>query len=273
MFPGKRLLLAAAAAMLLSPAYARDLIFAVNEGASYQEPDSIPFQDRYRPLVDMLSRELRKPVKAVQVDRYERLETDLAEEKYDLAFIHPAHIAMRAVKAGAYQGVATAKGYTDYRARVLVTKDSPLKSMQDLRGKKFGVPGVDTITTVMFVASLRQMHVPQPEKMLTATRYQDAVPFMVAQGFVDAGVTGSESVEREWKRKGGRVLGETGSIPIKQFLVSRRLDDAERAKVRALMLGLTDSDAGKAALTRIGISGFVPWNAAAMNEAAAQLGL
>lgn len=269
----RRLLLAAAAAMLLGPAYARDTVLAVNEGTTYQDPDSAPFHVRFQPLADLLSRELKRPVKVVQIDKYDRLEKGLAEEQYDLVFVHPAHIALRAVKSGAYQGIATAKGYTDYRARVLVGKDSPLKTMADLRGRKLGVPSMDSITTVMFIASLRQMHMPQPERQLTATRYQDAVPFMVAQGFVDAGVTGSAAVANEWKRSGGRILGETRPIAVKQFLVSRQLAETERSRVGALILGLSGNDEGRAALAKIGIPGFVPWDAGAMNEATAELGL
>jgi phosphonate transport system substrate-binding protein len=269
----RRLLLAAAAAMLIGPVFARDAVLAVNEGTTYQEPDGAPFQERYKPLADLLSKELKRPVKVVLVDRYDKLEKGLAEESYDMAFVHPAHIALRAVKGGAYQGLCTAKGYTDYRARVLVPKDSALKSMADLRGRKLGVPSIDSITTVMFVAALRQMQVPQPEKQLTATRYQDAVPFMVTQGFVDAGVTGSDAVAKDWKGKGGRILGETRAVAIKQFLVSTQLAEADRNRVRALMLDLAGHEESRAALTKIGMSGFVPWDAGAMNQVTAELGL
>jgi ABC-type phosphate/phosphonate transport system substrate-binding protein len=273
MLLGRRLLLATVAAMLIGPAFARDAVLAVNEGTTYHELDSAPFSERYKPLADLLSRELKRPVKVVQVDKYDKLAKGLADESYDMAFVHPAHIALRAVKGGAYQGLCTAKGYTNYRAQVLVSKDSPLKSMADLRGKKFAVPSIDSITTVMFVATLRQMQVPQPEKQLTATRYQDAVPFMVEQRFVDAGVTGSEAVAKDWKGKGGRILGESKPVAIKQFLVSRQLAEPERTRVRALMLDLASHDEGRAALAKIGMSGFVPWDAGVMSEATAELAL
>lgn len=273
MLLGRRFLLAAAAAMLTSPAFGRDAVLAVNEGTTYQDPGSAPFHDRYKPLADLLSRELKRPVKVVHADKYDKLEKGLAEESYDMAFIHPAHIALRAVKGGAYQGICTAKGYTDYRARVLVPKDSTLKSMADLRGRKLGVPSIDSITTVMFLATLRRMQVPEPEKQLTVTRYQDAVPFMVTQGFVDVGVTGSDAVVKDWRGRGGRILGETKPIPIKQFLVSRQLADADRNRVRALMLDLASHEEGRAALAKIGISGFVPWDVGVMNESTAELGL
>ncbi len=252
-------------------AHAQDLVLAINEGVTYQDGGST--QERYRMLTEMLSRELKRPVKVTQVDKYAEFERGLAEERYDLVFIHPAHVGLKAVKSGKYFGVASAKGFTDYRARVMVPKDSTIKSMQDLQGKKLGVPSVESITTVMFTAALREVNIKEPEKAYTATRYQDAVPFMVENKFVDAGVTGSAAVAKAWVGKGGKVVAETKPIPIKQFLVSRKLSEAERQKVQHLMLGLSGSDAGRTALSRISMTGFVPWDNAVMGEATARLGL
>lgn len=252
-------------------ANAQELVLAVNEGVSYQEGGSLT--ERYKPLTELLSKELKRPVKVQNVDKYADFDQGLSEGKYDMAFIHPAHIGLRAVKSGAYAGLATAKGFTDYRARVIVKKDSPLRSMQDLRDKKIGVPSVDSITTVMFSASLREISIQQPERHYMPTRYQDAVPFMIENGFVDAGVTGSSAVEKAWLAKGGRVLTETKPIPIKQFIASRKLAESERAKLQTLILNLSDSDAGRSALAKIGVPGFVPWNNEVMSQATARLGI
>lgn len=244
---------------------------AINEGVTYQDGGST--QERYRPLLDLLSRELKRPVKVLSVDKYADFERGLADERYDLVFIHPAHVGLKAVKSGKYAGLATAKGFTDYRARVLVSADSPLKSIKDLQGKKIGVPSMESITTVMFTAALKELNFPQPDKSFTATRYQDAVPFMVENKFVDAGVTASGAVAKAWTAKGGKIIAEVKPIPIKQFLASAKMPEGERTKVQALMLGLSNSDAGRNALARINMTGFVPWEAATMNEAATRLGL
>jgi len=267
----KKVLFAAIAIVVMRSVAAQEFVLAVNEGVTYQDGGGT--HERYKPLLDLLSHELKHPVKVQSVDKYADLEKGLAQDKYDLAFIHPAHIGLRAVKSGNYFGLCTAQGYTDYRARVLVQKNSPLKSLQDLKGKKIGVPSMESITTVMFIANLQQMNFSRPEKSLTATRYQDAVPFMIENGFVDAGVTGSGAVAKQWQEKGGRVLGETKPIPIKQFLASKKLSEADRLKIQNLMLSLSGSESGKAVLTKFGMSGFVPWNTSVMNEASSRLGL
>jgi ABC-type phosphate/phosphonate transport system substrate-binding protein len=112
-----------------------------------------------------------------------------------------------------------------------------------------------------------------PSAFFTPTRYQDAVPFMVENGFVDAGVTASGAVVKDWVAKGGRVIAETKPIPIKQFLASRKLSADQRERVRALMLKLSDTEQGKAALRGIDMKGFVPWNDELMADAAKRLGL
>ena len=255
----------------INSASAQDLVLAINEGVTYQ--DGGPASERYKPLLQLLSKELKQNVKLQSVDKYAAFEKGLAEGKYDLVFIHPAHIGLTAVRKNGYEGLATAKGFTDYRARVLVANNSPLKSIQDLRGKKIGVPSIESITTFMFTANLRELGFPQPEKAYTATRYQDAVPFMIENGFVDAGVTGSGAVAKAWVAKGGRILAEAKPVPIKQFLASKKLSESDREKLKSLILNLSENEAGRNALSKIGMTGFVPWNTQLMDEAATRLGL
>jgi len=267
----KRVLLLALLGLMMQLAGAQELILAVNEGVTYQ--DGGPISERYKPLIELLEKELKHPIKVQAVDHYSDFEAGLDAEKYDLAFIHPAQIGLRAVKSGKYFGLATAKDFTDYHARVMVKKDSPAKTINDLRGKKIGVPALESITTVMITANLIELGFQNPASYYTATRYQDAVPFMVENGFVEAGVTASGAVVKDWVAKGGRVIGETKPIPIKQFLASRKLSVEQREKVQELMLKLSDSDAGKTALKGINMKGFVPWNDVVMADATKRLGL
>ncbi|MFZ6732715.1 phosphate/phosphite/phosphonate ABC transporter substrate-binding protein [Undibacterium sp. Ji42W] len=250
---------------------AQDWVLAVNEGVTYQ--DGSPISERFKPLVDLLEKELKHAVKVQAVDRYSNFEAGLDAERYDLVFIHPAHISLRAVKSGKYVGLVSAKDYTDYRARVFVKKDSSVKTIADLRDKKIGVPSLESITTVMFTANLTELGFRDPASRFSATRFQDAVPFMVENGFVEAGVTGSGAVAKDWVAKGGRVIGETKPVPIKQFLASRRLTSEQREKVQNLLLKLSENDAGKAALKGINMKGFVPWDSAVMADATKRLGL
>ncbi|MFZ6638905.1 phosphate/phosphite/phosphonate ABC transporter substrate-binding protein [Undibacterium sp. TC4M20W] len=266
-----RALIFASLTLAAQASSAQEWVFAVNEGVTYQ--DGSPIAERYKPLVDLLEKELKHPVKVQAVDRYSNFEAGLDAERYDLVFIHPAHIGLRAVKSGKYVGLASAKDYTDYRARVFVKKDSAVKTIADLRDKKIGVPSLESITTVMFTANLTELGFRDPASRFSATRFQDAVPFMVENGFVEAGVTASGTVIKDWVAKGGRVVGETKPVPIKQFLVSRKLSTEQRDKVQNLLLKLSETEAGKTALKGINMKGFVPWDNALMTEATKRLSL
>lgn len=246
-----------------------EAILAINEGVTYQDAGTP--SERYKPLLEMLSKELKRPVRIKTVTRYSEFDKDLAAGRYELVFIHPAHVGLQAVQRGNYHGIATAKGFTGYKARIMVSKESPLQSLNDLQGKKIGVPSIESITTAMFTAHLKEHKFNDPEKAFQVTRYQDAVPFMIENGFVEAGVTGSGAVAKAWADKGGRILGETPSVPIKQFLISDKVDPATRKRIQTLLLSLTDSPAGKTALDKIGIPGFVPWDDKVMSEAAQRL--
>lgn len=252
-------------------ASADDYILAVNEGVTYQ--DQGPISERYKPFLELLEKVLKHTVKVKSVDRYSDFEKGLSEQRYDLAFIHPAHIGLRAVKSGQYFGVASAKDYTDYHTRLLIPKDSPLKSVRDLAGKKIGVPALESITTVMLTANLRDLGFDRPEDMYLPTRYQDAVPFMVENKFVAAGATGSGAVAKAWVAKGGKILAETPSVPIKQFLASSRLDTKQREKLAELLLQLQDDPKGVEALKGLNLKGFVAWNEDQMREATKRLKL
>lgn len=246
-----------------------EAILAINEGVTYQDAGTP--SERYKPLLEMLSKELKRPVRLKTVTRYSEFDKALAAGTYELAFIHPAHVGLQAVHRGNYHGIATAKGFTSYKARIMVAKGSPLQSLTDLHGKKIGVPSIESITTAMFTAHLREHEFVQPEKAYQATRYQDAVPFMIENGFVEAGVTGSSSIAKAWSEKGGRILGETPGVPIKQFLVSDKIDPATRKRIQALLLSLSDTPTGKFALDKIGVPGFVAWDEKVMKEAAQHL--
>src|SRR6267378_39164 len=91
---------------------------------------------------------------------------------------------------------------------------------------------------------------------IRTTRYQDAVPFFVENGFSDVGVSASGAVVKQWQEKGGAVLYESKAVPIKHMIASTKLSATDLEKVRALMLGLDKSEAGQKILAKIGYQGY-----------------
>jgi ABC-type phosphate/phosphonate transport system substrate-binding protein len=241
---------------LLSAGAARaEIILAVNEGVTYYVTPS-EIREKYKDLSDLLGRQLKTTVKVVPVDQYPVLRKGLDEQQYDLAFVHPAHHSLMSLRDGKYRLVALTKGYTDYKARFFVRKDSQFKEPAEMKGKRFGMPDPDSITAVITRATLRDLGIDAAKSDIRTTRYQDAVPFFVENGFSDVGITGSGAVAKQWQEKGGAVLLESKPVPIKHMIASTKMSDADFEKVRNVMLGLDKSDAGQKILAKLGYKGY-----------------
>ncbi len=244
----------AVAVLTTTPARA-ELILAVNEGVTYYVTPS-EIREKYKDLADLLGKQLKTTVKIVPVDQYPVLRKGLDEQQYDLAFVHPAHHSLVSLRDGKYQLVALTKGYTEYKARFFVKKDAQMKQPADMKGKRFGMPDPDSITAVITRATMRDLGIDAAKADIRTTRYQDAVPFFVDNGFSDVGITGSGAVVKQWQEKGGAVLYESKGVPIKHMIASTKMRDTDLEKVRALMLGLDKSEAGQKILAKIGYKGY-----------------
>jgi ABC-type phosphate/phosphonate transport system substrate-binding protein len=106
-----------------------------------------------------------------------------------------------------------------------------------------------------------------------STRYQDAVPFYIENGFAQAGATAAKSVVKSWTDKGGKVLAQSRAVPIKQWLVSNTMPADEQDRIRTALLGAGQSKPGRDALDAIGYKGFVATNPEVEASTIAWLGL
>ena len=247
------------------------LVFAVNEGVTYRVNPGATVE-RFRELSEDLGKLLKRPVKIQPVTDYKELAAGLAEQRYDIAYVHPAHHSIRAMSKSGYQLVALTKGFTEYRASFMVRSDSPLKTLADLKGQKIGAPDEDSITSVIMRATLRDAIGAQPQEV-NYVKLQEAVPFMVEHGLVTAGVTASRAVVKDWQDKGGKVLGTSKPVPIKHLIANGKLPEAQRAQLTAYFVGLEQSPEGKKRLEALNVPGFVEFDQAALVGIGKWLGL
>ena len=242
------------ALLTATPARA-DITLAVNEGVTYYvTPTEI--REKYKELADLLGKQLHTTVKVVPVDQYPVLRKGLDEQEYDLAFVHPAHHSLMSIRDGKYRLVVLTKGYTDYKARFFVGKDTHLKQPGEMKGKRFGMPDPDSITAVITRATMRDLGIDAGSAEIRTTRYQDAVPFFVENGFSDVGVTASGAVVKQWQEKGGSVVLESKPVPIKHMIASTKMSDADIEKVRTVMLNLDKTEHGQKILAKLGYKGY-----------------
>jgi ABC-type phosphate/phosphonate transport system substrate-binding protein len=258
--------------LAIETARAQELVFAVNEGVTYNiTPHET--RDRYRDLGEMLAKALRRPVRVQPVDQYPVLRKNLEARAYDLAYVHPAHHALRAMRDQRYELVVVTRGFTDYKARFLLKKEAQLAKPEEIRGRPMVMPDPDSITAWMVRATLRDLGMKPETEKLSTTRYQDGIPFMMENGFFEVGITAANSVVKEWQSKGGKVLFESRPVPIKLLIASPALSGAEVERIQTLFLDLDRSEAGRAVLARIGFRGFDAGDAKLMSELTQWLGI
>ncbi len=251
---------------------ADDLVFGINEGVTYRiTPQET--RERYREIGELLTKILKRQVRIEPVDDYVKLRRSLEDLRYDLAFVHPAHHSLRAIRDQKYQLVVLTKGFTEYKARFLIKQDSPLKRPEDIKGRKLVMPDPDSITAWMVRATLRDLGIDPRKEAINTTRYQDAIPFMIDNGFNEIGSTAAGGVIRAWQARGGRVLFESRPVPIKHLIAAPRMSKDDIEKVRAFFLGLETSKENRKFLDKIGFQGFIVGNEQALAEITVWLGI
>jgi len=249
--------LAATALIVPSLAFAAtELVFGINEGVTYRVTPQ-ETRERYRELGELLAKALKRPVKLAPEDNYTKLRKDLEEQNYDLAYVHPAHHALRAMRDQGYRLVVLTKGWNEYKARFLVKADAPYKQPKDVLATRMVMPDPDSITAWMVRATLRDLGADPRKISLGTTRYQDGIPFMMENGFYDVGITAAGAVVKEWQGKGGKVLFESRPVPIKLLIASRSVSRDDMEKIRSVFLTLEDTREGQKVLAKIGFQGFL----------------
>jgi phosphonate transport system substrate-binding protein len=243
---------------------AQTLVFGINEGVTYRI-SAAEVRERYREIADDLARLLRRPVRIEYMDDYVQMGKDLAAARYDLAYVHPAHYAIRAIDKAHYRLVAVTKGYTEYRASFLVRRDAAFQSLADPAIHQVGMPDADSITAWIARATLRDALGANAKKLrLRYTRYQDAVPFMVEYGFAEVGVTAAAPVIKEFTDKGGKVLLQSKPVPIKDLIASPSLPPQDFERIQQYFLSLDLTEEGQRRLAKLGYKGFANYDERAL---------
>lgn len=254
-----------------SPSWGQ-LVFAVTEGVTYQAtPKEI--REKFEPLAEAIAKSLRREVRIVLVPAYDDARAGMSKQEFDLAFVHPAHVALAEVKAKRYRTLVWTSGFTEYTVSLLAKPNSPMKTLTDVKGRTLVTPDPDSITAWMVRAMLRGEQLGEKDLRVRTTRYQDAVPFYLDYDFADVGATAANAVVKSWTGKGGKVVVRSRSLPIKHIIASTKLSNEDMDRVRETLLGLGNTEPGRKVLTATGYKGFVAPNTEVETATIAWLGL
>lgn len=216
-------------------------------------------QENAQPLVDKLEKELGIEVQAVLASDYTGIVEAFRNNKLDVAFLSPASYVMAHNEAQVKVLLKTQRGNSPfYRSVIFTHKDSPIQSIQDLKGKTFAFG--DPLSTAGTIFPKKMLHDAElnPEVDFEKFVYSgghDATVLTVHNQKVDAGATyanddaGQEgawvNVLKAEQQKDIRVVAVSEPIPADNLCVHPDLAPEMQDKIKNFFTNLTQSEEGK----------------------------
>jgi phosphonate transport system substrate-binding protein len=230
------------------------IVLAVNEGGA-ANADAAETLFKYQEFAELVEKALRMQIIVVAVRDPKKLRNSLKKHEYPLLLARPNDVPSEAIRDFGYQPIAMAK--EPAIALFIVTKNSPLKTIADVKGKTIVTP--DQYSNIWRVANamLRDSNIIMANEQVKAMRDQAAIGWSMENSFFDVGVINSISgVGRSWEKNGGRVIARSRELPNMPFIASPQISEEQVLKLRAAVIALDSSESGKAILKKIGLNGF-----------------
>ena len=137
---------------LSSSVNAQALLLAISEGTS-GGLDAAQVIAKYKDVGDAIGRGMKASVNVVFVRDFATLEEGLKTNRYAFVMARPSDYPARAMRDSGYNYVANAK--PDGQCYIVVKKDSPLKTLADIKGKKIALPEKVAYMSKFCAAELR----------------------------------------------------------------------------------------------------------------------
>ena len=244
-----------ALAVPVPAAAANDLVLGVCEG-TFGGAAPAELVDKYHPLAEHLGKALKTHVVVSPVCSFPRLESGIAEQRFDLVMARPADYTARAIRDHGYRYVAQVT--PDVSCVYVVPKDSPLKGLADAKGKRVALPDKTSYMGQLCVAELRDAGY-DAAASAQFVKEQAVVMYQLTSRNADVGGISSHSkaVSKEALEKAGlRELGRSRPQPYFPVIASKKMPPAQVEAVRKELLALSETPAGKALLARLGLGGY-----------------
>ncbi len=231
----------------------RQLILAVSEGGA-GNVDAFEISTRYESFKQVIEKALGRPIALVAVRDIMVLRRSVETGAYALAIARPADALAEAIRDYGYQPVVASK--ENAQALFIVLKDSPLRTIADIKGKRIVTPDRYAYMWRMANAMMRDAGIPMAKEQVRNMRDQAAIEWSIKEGFFDVGVVASFSgVGRTWEKKGGRVIARSREGPNTPLIASSKLSAVQVEKIRSALIALNSSEGGAVILKQIGVIG------------------
>lgn len=198
----------------------------------------------FTPLKDFLQQVTGQPVVMVTAPSYREFAERTRNGDYDIVFT-PPHFGVQAEKESHFQRIAMTR--YQIAAVILVSKDSPLQKLADLRGKTLAVPPKLSLVYLLAVKLLRDQGL-APGRDVSLREFTTNQNSMAAplRGDADAGATGILLWQKSGQHESMRVLAESPAVSGFFLMGHSRLSSSTIAQLRKRILEFGDTEPGRA---------------------------
>jgi len=218
----------------------------------YEAPDKLV--PAYEVLASALSKKLNCPVKVQVVDDYAAEVLAMRNGKLDLGEFGPLGFVFASQQAGAEPLVSFAtadKKLSSYKAGIWVPKDSPIKSINDLKGKSLALgSNGSTSGDALPRFALQQAGIAEKDVKLDYAGGHPEALLALKNGKVDAAEINTQTLatatkEGTFKAEDFRQVWASDPIPNDPITVRKDADPAFKKAVTDALLQLDPQDVAK----------------------------
>lgn len=218
----------------------------------------------YGPIVEYINANIPEARFKLEASRnYEEFDKKLYGGHFDFAMPNP-YQTVRSLKYG-YRVFGKMGDDENFRGIILVRRDSGIRKVTDLKGKKVSYPAVTALAATMMPQYYLHTHgidVNRDIENLYVGSQESSI-MNVLRGHVAAGATWPvpwKTFQQEYPELAGQleVKWQTGTLPNNGWVVRKDVPPELAEKFAALLFGLNGSEEGRAMLARLPISRFEP---------------
>lgn len=217
-------------------------------------------EDLFVPVAIDLSRAIGRPVQFRTRPSFAEFDEAIAQQTYDLVFVQPFSYARLAHQNGY---TAIARNNTPINAIIITTENSPIRTINDLRGKVLATPPPSAAVTLLGIQLLMDNQL-QPGKDIRLDNQGSHFSCIrrVRIGKADACVTAKHPLNVFESKSGTklRIIAQSRTIPASTFAIHQRVKSGIRNKLEQRILGWPEREEGKYILEHLQHVGYIPSN-------------
>jgi phosphonate transport system substrate-binding protein len=213
---------------------------------------------RFGPLVDFLSQKLGKTIRLETAPNYvEFVRRSDEDQRYDILFTAP-HFYYLAQREAGYRVIVRVAA-PEMRAIIVAPKAGEIKTLSDLRGKRISTPAQISLGTVLIRDKLQSAGLdPDNDVVLVATPSHNASLLTAYKGITDAAGLMIPPFKRAKPlvRNAMMIIATTRGTPHMPISVAPSLSEEQVNIIEKSLLGLSNTESGKALLKHLSWPGF-----------------